>query len=126
MLKFNESPKERTGLPEREDVLISDKNMDVQKPSSDEKAAPTPPEEIASLNTISLAKLAANRRNAQKATGPKTAEGKERSRWNAVKHGLLSKRLALADSESNDAFVRLLASLSEGLAAQRRSGRDLG
>jgi hypothetical protein len=33
----------------------------------------------------------ANRRNAQKSTGPKTAEGKERSRLNAVKHGLRAK-----------------------------------
>ena len=30
----------------------------------------------------------ANRRNAQKSTGPRTAEGKERSRFNALKHGM--------------------------------------
>lgn len=68
--------------------------------------------------TISPAKVAANRRNAQKATGPRTAEGKARSRWNAVQHGLLSKRLALVDAEGNRAFVRLLASLSEDLRPQ--------
>jgi hypothetical protein len=35
-------------------------------------------------------KAEANRRNAQKSTGPKTAEGKERSRRNALKHGFAS------------------------------------
>ena len=30
----------------------------------------------------------ANRRNAQKSTGPRTAAGKERARFNAVKHGM--------------------------------------
>ena len=39
---------------------------------------------------LSANKLAANRRNARKSTGPKTAEGKEASRMNAVKHGILS------------------------------------
>ena len=37
---------------------------------------------------VSEARLAANRRNAQLSTGPKTAEGKSRSRANALKHGL--------------------------------------
>lgn len=36
-------------------------------------------------------KLAANRANAQRSTGPKTPEGKEKSKQNAVKHGLTSR-----------------------------------
>ncbi|MBN2563451.1 MAG: hypothetical protein JXQ75_21230 [Phycisphaerae bacterium] len=46
----------------------------------------------------------ANRRNAQKSTGPKTPEGKAICSQNAVKHGLLS-RDALLPAESEDAFL---------------------
>ena len=35
----------------------------------------------------------ANRANAQRSTGPKTVEGKERSRLNALKHGLAATML---------------------------------
>ncbi len=46
---------------------------------------------------ISDARLRANRQNAKKSTGPKTARGKGYSRRNAVKHGLLLKRLLFSD-----------------------------
>jgi len=40
---------------------------------------------------ISPRKLAANRANAQRSTGPQTSEGKENSKFNAVKHGLTAR-----------------------------------
>ena len=43
--------------------------------------------------TVSQAKIDANRRNAQMSTGPRTQEGKDRSRANALKHGLCSTAL---------------------------------
>src|SRR5271157_1199561 len=43
--------------------------------------------------TPSLAQIAANRRNAQESTGPRTPEGRAVSRMNAVKHGILSSHL---------------------------------
>jgi hypothetical protein len=38
--------------------------------------------------TVSARKIAANRANAAHSTGPRTPEGKDNSRFNAVKHGL--------------------------------------
>ena len=40
---------------------------------------------------ISPRKLAANRANAQRSTGPKTSEGKQKSKLNAMKHGLTAR-----------------------------------
>ena len=42
---------------------------------------------------VSPKKLAANRKNAMRSTGPQTAEGKQRSSQNAYKHGFYSDRL---------------------------------
>ena len=53
--------------------------------------------------------IAANRANAQKSTGPKTAAGRLKSSRNAFRHGLsLPLRLDLATSETAGAIARLL------------------
>ena len=43
--------------------------------------------------TTSAKQIAANRRNAMKSTGPRTARGREASRMNAFKHGILSRQV---------------------------------
>ena len=49
--------------------------------------------------SCSPARLAANRANALKSTGPRTDEGKERSRANALKHGLCAAVVVAEDPE---------------------------
>jgi hypothetical protein len=50
-------------------------------------------------NIISQARLAANRANAQKSTGPVTRKGKAKSKLNAVKHGLTGATVMFANAE---------------------------
>jgi hypothetical protein len=63
---------------------------------------------------LSAAKLAANRANAQKSTGPNTDEGKARSSQNAVKHGMFSHSLGIAAGplgENREGYDTYLADL---------------
>jgi hypothetical protein len=61
--------------------------------------------------------LQANRRNALKSTGPKTPEGKSRSRMNSLKNGMHS-RPGLAAADDAGAYDALLAKLREDLDPQ--------
>ena len=51
--------------------------------------------------------IAANRQNATRSTGPRTREGKETSRGNALKHGLSGKGVVLPDEEKQAAAARV-------------------
>ncbi len=61
---------------------------------------------------ISPKKLEANRRNAQRSTGPRTAAGKDRSKRNAFKHGLTAKEVLITagdGKENKREYEQLLA-----------------
>src|SRR5580700_11446303 len=60
---------------------------------------------------ISEKKLAANRANAVKSTGPKTPEGKARSAQNAVKHGFTASTFAVVRLEDLQEIAKLKADL---------------
>ena len=52
---------------------------------------------------------AANRRNAQRSTGPRSPEGREISSRNSQQHGVLSQRVT-TDVEENEIYERMLNS----------------
>src|SRR4051794_36777583 len=56
--------------------------------------------------------IEANRRNAQKSTGPKTEEGKSRCRLNALKHGLGAIHVGLPHEDPAE-YADILAGLMD-------------
>jgi hypothetical protein len=72
----------------------------------------------------SFRQIEANRRNARKSTGPTTEEGKQRSRCNAIHHGLTAETAigALEDAEDYKAFE---ASIIADYDAQSAVEREL-
>ncbi len=66
---------------------------------------------------VSEARISANRANALRSTGPRTAEGKERSRGNAFKHGMAGEGIGLPVEDEAE-VKRVFAGLREELAPQ--------
>jgi hypothetical protein len=56
-------------------------------------------------NVVSPQKLAANRANAQHSTGPRTPEGKEKSKQNSLKHGFFARQPLPAGEEGDKLWL---------------------
>jgi ABC-type dipeptide/oligopeptide/nickel transport system ATPase subunit len=68
--------------------------------------------------TVSARQLAANARNARKSTGPKTPQGRDVSKRNALKHGIFSKEVLVHGfyfQESSHEFTALFQDFRQSL-----------
>jgi len=93
-----------------------DAEVSPDSPSAEEEPFGRAPEKSAApapAGAISR-RVAANRANAKKSTGPRTARGKAISRFNATRHGLLARKLANKDGQP----------LEEGLEAVMEGLRE--
>ena len=89
--------------------------MPLQEPSQNFSTPPSP-ENSARKRPVSERRIQANRRNALRSTGPKTARGKRTVARNAIKHGLLAREVVITagDGEEDLAeFHALIGSLWE-------------
>ena len=104
MSKADLNTTQQSGALETDTAVLTEE--ETQPAAADQGSGATPPPEeppatpASSLNApveeeekraISPRKLAANRANAQRSTGPTTSQGKEKSKFNAVKHGLTAR-----------------------------------
>jgi hypothetical protein len=64
---------------------------------------------------ISEKTILANRVNAGKSTGPRSAAGKSAVRYNAVQHGLLTKALSFGSEDDKENFQQLAGELEKDL-----------
>lgn len=83
---------EGSSKPSTEHNSHSNPNLDGDAPANTQKGSDIERRQQAKTG-ISERRLRANRENAQKSTGPKTARGKAYSRRNALKHGITAKAL---------------------------------
>jgi len=75
----------------------------------------------------SVRKLEANRQNARRSTGPRTARGKARVAQNAITHGLLSRQALLSDEDPHafDALAEAVRAAWKPEGAQEQLSVDL-
>ena len=72
----------------------------------------------------SFRQIQANRRNARKSTGPTSEEGKQRSRCNAIRHGLTAETVIGALEDAED-YVAFEAAITADYDAQSAVEREL-
>jgi hypothetical protein len=87
-----------------------------------EAAKPKPT--MSTPNPLSPKQLDANRRNAQRSTGPRTFEGRQIVRANARTHGLTG-QFVIMPHEDREACEKFLAAIIEDLAPQGAIQHDL-
>ena len=79
---------------------------------------------MSSPSPITAAQLEANRNNAQKSSGPRTADGKNRARLNGLRHGLTGQTVVMP-FEDQKTWERHLARITESLQPETDLERGL-
>ena len=79
-----------------EPPLVNNNGQEPRVPTHDVAA------DASGERTVSSRKIEANRRNARKSSGPKTAAGKKRVSKNAIKHGFFSKWLLVQHQDGKE------------------------
>src|SRR6516164_4834001 len=87
------------------------------------RTSPMSPQ-ITAAPATSQKRIDANRRNAQKSTGPRTPEGKSRSRFNGLKHGLTAK-VPVIPGEDAAVYQERLDAIIESCAPQNQVELEL-
>src|SRR5688572_26556589 len=83
-----------------------------------------PPPAAAKRPPVSPRKLAANRANATRSTGPRTAAGKARSAMNALRHGLVAHASLLPGEDAHE-LEELALEMHEDLRPRGTAQREL-
>ena len=86
--------------------------------TKDAATSPTP-------RRTSVKQIEANRKNALRSTGPTTPEGKQVSRFNALRHGLRAKEVTIPGEEDPAEFDAILRELCEDSEPEGHTERHL-
>jgi len=104
---------QQASQPQEAEVSLTSDNGNGSHPPSDPIGIPLPDLKLPS--TPKLAKVERiDQASIHKSTGPRTPQGKQRSKFNALKHGLYSKAVLLED-ESPSEYDALLIGMMESL-----------
>lgn len=106
LIRYYEQPETTAGSQEGPSSSCPSR-VQLNRATSETTTDASAPTLIAQSNGSSQAKIEANRRNAKKSTGPKTAAGRTISSWNSTRHGLLSKHLPSIWGKDKKHFARL-------------------
>jgi len=110
---------QHAGQPQETQSSLTRDNGNWSQPSSD--AIGIPLRELKQPSTPKSAKVEPiDQASIHKSTGPRTPQGKKRSKYNALKHGLLSKAILLK-GESRAEYESLLYGLQEDWQPQGTS-----
>jgi hypothetical protein len=77
--------------------------MSLQEPSHDFSTPPSP-EHSARKRPVSERRIQANRQNALRSTGPRTARGKHNVSRNAIKHGFLAREVVITAGDGKESL----------------------